>query len=78
MCNSVDAVCNQEHVCITLFLVQECDVGSYGFNCNNSCGNCLDNTTCEKIKGKCLNGCEPGWRGDVCLTGKNFHAALFR
>ena len=41
----------------------ECSVGSYGYNCSQSCDGCLSNS-CDKRQGVCTNttGCKPGWQ----------------
>ncbi|KAL3879760.1 hypothetical protein ACJMK2_032046, partial [Sinanodonta woodiana] len=46
-----------------------CEVGSYGFNCNQTCGSCLNgNSSCSKISGQCSGGCQTGWMGKECKT----------
>ncbi|KAL3879936.1 hypothetical protein ACJMK2_032212, partial [Sinanodonta woodiana] len=46
-----------------------CEVGSYGFNCNETCGHCLNgNIKCSKIIGHCSSGCGNGWTGETCKT----------
>lgn len=45
-----------------------CDRGSYGVDCNKSCGNCHDLTQCAFINGNCLTGCVAGYKGDLCKT----------
>ena len=47
-----------------------CNFGSYGLSCKNVCGHCLDEQTCDHTNGTCLNGCDPGYFGDLCITGK--------
>ena len=41
----------------------ECRVGSYGYNCNQSCYGCLSDS-CDTEYGVCGNttGCKPGWQ----------------
>jgi len=41
----------------------ECSVGSYGYNCNQSCDGCLSDS-CDTEYGVCENttGCKPGWQ----------------
>lgn len=51
-----------------------CRKGSYGINCNETCGQCRDIIQCSHINGTCLTGCESGFRGDLCKTG----AYIFR
>ena len=47
-----------------------CVVGTYGNNCNNTCGNCLNVNDCFHTNGTCLTGCDPGYTGDLCKTRK--------
>ena len=44
----------------------ECDENTYGQNCSNSCGFCLDGEQCHYIDGRCLNGCSSGYTGSQC------------
>lgn len=46
----------------------ECDVGSYGYDCNETCGHCRDVSQCSNINGTCLTGCDAGYQGDTCKT----------
>lgn len=45
------------------FVIVECSLGYYGFNCNQSCNGCLADD-CDKENGTCNNtsGCKPGWK----------------
>ncbi|XP_065922936.1 scavenger receptor class F member 2-like [Magallana gigas] len=47
----------------------ECDKGSHGIGCNETCGQCRDVNQCSNINGTCLTGCEVGFKGNVCKTG---------
>nr|XP_022291075.1 uncharacterized protein LOC111102569 isoform X2 [Crassostrea virginica] len=47
---------------------QTCPKGTYGANCNNTCGHCLGQGRCQLTNGTCLNGCEPGYIGNLCET----------
>lgn len=47
-----------------------CDGGSYGNECNETCGNCSDVNQCSHINGTCLTGCYAGYKGDLCKTRK--------
>lgn len=48
-----------------------CTGGWYGINCSQQCvGHCRDGTTCNYLTGLCDRGCEAGWRGTRCDTGK--------
>lgn len=54
-----------------ILLVKECDDGTYGYECLNTCsGNCLDGALCDKEAGNCSIGCNPGYMYDNCSKGK--------
>nr|XP_034318705.1 integrin beta-like protein 1 isoform X5 [Crassostrea gigas] len=48
--------------------VYACDKRSFGNNCSESCGHCLDVDKCSNINGTCLTGCEAGFQGELCKT----------
>lgn len=48
----------------------ECDRGSYGIECNETCGHCRDVNQCSNGNGSCLTGCDAGFKGDLCKTGE--------
>lgn len=41
-------IVNYEHV-----LISECNGGTWGEDCLNSCGNCYNGTACNKAHGEC-------------------------
>ena len=45
-----------------------CENGTYGQECANTCGQCIDDF-CFHTNGTCLNGCGPGYVGELCKTG---------
>lgn len=51
------------------FLVA-CHTGTYGQNCQDTCGLCLNSRDCYHVNGTCHMGCEPGYKGDMCKTGQ--------
>ena len=53
---------------ITLFV--GCQIGTYGENCKEHCGLCLNNDDCYHVNGTCVKGCLPGYMGDKCKTRK--------
>ena len=56
-----------------LFLSSECFEGSYGQDCLNNCSTtCGVLGTCDKVTGFCFGGCQAGWKGDMCETGKQY------
>ena len=50
--------------------IKACDHEYYGHQCQGKCGHCLGNNTCNRLDGVCSNGCESGYQGDFCKTGK--------
>uniref|UniRef100_K1RQK3 Multiple epidermal growth factor-like domains 10 n=1 Tax=Magallana gigas TaxID=29159 RepID=K1RQK3_MAGGI len=69
-CNDINGLC--EYGCIPgwkgYFCNEECDKGSYGFECNGTCGYCRDTNQCSNVNGTCLTGCDAGYEGDLCKT----------
>ncbi|WAQ98172.1 MEGF6-like protein, partial [Mya arenaria] len=45
-----------------------CQNGTFGENCNMTCGACKDNVPCNIATGACPDGCESGYQGDTCLN----------
>lgn len=45
-----------------------CNPGSYGIDCKERCGNCLDVYKCSYTNGTCLTGCIAGYQGNLCKT----------
>lgn len=50
--------------------VTACDNGTYGADCMEFCGKCLDNEQCHHINGTCFSGCDPGYQGLNCTESK--------
>ena len=50
--------------------ILECTPGTYGENCDNVCGVCFNNESCNIVNGSCPDGCGPGYHGDGCDLGK--------
>ena len=48
-----------------------CDNGTYGQDCNNTCGFCRDQEVCDHSNGTCFNGCDAGYAGESCMASKN-------
>ncbi|KAL4230214.1 hypothetical protein ACF0H5_010599 [Mactra antiquata] len=48
-----------------------CDNGTYGINCTEQCGRCLNNEPCNKTSGECESGCQSGWTGAMCRNKEN-------
>lgn len=53
-----------------MFMVPACDNGTYGTDCMEFCGKCLDNEQCHHINGTCFSGCDPGYQGLNCTESK--------
>lgn len=56
----------KNHTYISHIFISECPAGSYGDACNETCGNCRDGNTCDRVNGTCLTGCDAGYEGDLC------------
>ena len=50
------------------YILQDCDDGTFGEDCNSTCGHCVYEETCFHINGTCLDGCVPGFIGEQCKT----------
>nr|XP_022310810.1 secretory phospholipase A2 receptor-like isoform X2 [Crassostrea virginica] len=44
----------------------KCSDGSYGKECQDTCGYCADQDVCHHTNGSCPNGCEAGYQGILC------------
>ena len=53
-----------------------CNQGTYGRDCNKTCGHCLQQTDCHHINGTCLTGCKPGYFGELCKERKFYRHLL--
>ena len=48
-----------------------CEDGYFGDMCTQKCSkNCNQAGICNKTTGFCLDGCQAGWMGDFCDSGK--------
>lgn len=51
-------------------MVIECDDGTYGYNCVNTCSvHCVNDSHCNKQTGNCDRGCNPGYTYSDCEKG---------
>lgn len=57
--------------------ITECPSGTFGNNCRQECGYCLEKYHCHHINGSCLNGCLQGFRGEQCKHSKCFQFNMF-
>lgn len=53
---------------LLLFVIGDCEIGSYGVDCSETCGHCLDVRQCSNSNGICLKGCDAGYQGAICKT----------
>ena len=52
-------------------MTSECPLGTHGDRCTLDCPpNCKDE--CSQQTGYCNRGCNPGYTGNTCETGKIF------
>lgn len=56
---------------LVFFISVECGGSTYGTECNELCGHCVNNETCYHVNGSCANGCAAGWENDVCKKSKH-------
>ena len=56
-------------VSILFSYLTECDGNTYGQDCGEECGECVNGEQCHHINGTCLNGCKPGYQGQQCNQG---------
>lgn len=58
---------------LLLWIIEECDKGSFSIGCYETCGYCRDIKQCSNINGSCLTGCDAGFKGDLCKTSTKKH-----
>lgn len=51
-------------------LISDCNLGSFGADCNETCGHCRNLNQCSNVDGKCLTGCKAGYEGEICRKSK--------
>lgn len=54
----------------SFFVMSECVSYKYGPNCGFDCGHCKYGKSCAAENGVCTEGCNSGWIGVLCVTGK--------
>ena len=54
----------------------ECDGHTFGQDCAEACGNCVNDEQCHHINGTCLNGCKLGYKGQQCKQGNRVWARV--
>lgn len=57
--------------------ITECPSGTFGNNCRQECGYCLEKYHCHHINGSCLDRCLQGFRGEQCKHSKCFQFNMF-
>ena len=58
-----------KHVFQIYFYIYACENLTYGLDCREICGNCLNLKQCNHINGSCMEGCDPGFQGEKCVRG---------
>ena len=60
-----------------LYLYPECNTGSYGAGCSETCSNTCagPDSDCHHVTGTCTAGCDPGFWGDKCSQSCSSHCA---
>ena len=56
-----------------------CDGNTFGQDCGEECGECVNDEQCHHINGTCLNGCKRGYKGQQCKQGniQCIHDSMF-
>ena len=55
-----------------LKIFEACPSDRYGYNCQENCSiNCGVPERCDRVTGQCEGGCQVGWKGTTCESGKN-------
>lgn len=62
--------CNQGIIFLLDLFSVECTNNTYGQDCRQACGSCIKLEQCDVVNGSCSNGCDAGFMGDKCFTGK--------
>ena len=45
-----------------------CPSERFGYDCREECGNCYQKNACNHINGTCADGCNEGFKGQLCKT----------
>lgn len=53
-----------------MLFILACKKGSFGIDCNETCGHCRDINKCSNVHGTCLTGCADGYEGNLCNARK--------
>ena len=48
-----------------------CPPGRFGFECRDECGNCYQRHACTHVNGFCADGCNEGFKGQLCKTRRS-------
>lgn len=54
---------------LIIFFQSACPEGSFGRDCLEKCGRCVNNT-CNHVNGSCSGPCQDRWEGERCLMAK--------
>lgn len=46
-----------------------CPNGYFGRMCLETCGKCLADQICNNVNGTCMDGCNKGFKGNLCKKG---------
>lgn len=46
-----------------------CPNGHFGRKCLENCGKCLTDQICNNVNGTCMDGCNKGFKGNLCKKG---------
>lgn len=64
--NELSMLYNKKDLSPFSVLILECSNHFYGSDCTISCGHCRNGDVCNKVNGRCPNGCQNNWDGEKC------------
>lgn len=52
------------------FFFADCEPGEYGASCEETCGECTNDSSCDIFTGVCVQGCKSGYYPPYCKESK--------
>uniref|UniRef100_A0A8W8P3S2 Uncharacterized protein n=1 Tax=Magallana gigas TaxID=29159 RepID=A0A8W8P3S2_MAGGI len=70
-CNRINCSFPPTEIQVTIKdTIKDCVPGFYGERCENNCGKCNNDTTCNTASGVCPNDCQENWIPPLCADCK--------